>query len=756
MADSENDTDSEITASTALAVAEGEERPCLILLSSPRSADVGAVYRLEGTATIGRSAEVQIHVEDHGVSRAHARVVKAPDGRYRVEDLDSRNGTHVNGVRMSQATLADGDRIQIGSATILRFSLREVAPDSAWLRQALEAARVATFQLDVATGVVRWSEQLDSMLGLTRGTFADHALPLLEQVHAEDRERLDRAMRGAAESGKLLNTEFRLAPREGQSLRWISCKGDVVRDLAGIAVRITGTVMDVTEQKRAEEELRRLALIFENLYDGVVTTDSEGRIVDWNASAERMFGHPRSEVLGKTLASVLRPSEAAPLGDAILKKISKEGRWTGELEFLRPDGTPGFCEAAMVPLKDATGKQLGFVATHRDISERKKLQAQLMLAERLASVGTLAAGVAHEINNPLAYISANLEFLLTELEHNDATTPERIQELMPSLRESLEGARRIAIIVRDLKTFSRGSTEAGDGPVNVQKAVELACKMASNIIRHRARLVLDFAQVAAVEGNEGRLCQVFLNLLVNAAESLPESSPGDAEIRVTVRPQGDLVAIRFQDSGMGMSPETLARIFDPFFTTKPVGVGTGLGLSICHGIVSSFGGRIQVESEQGKGSTFTVLLRQHHGVPNLTPAPVTKAPETSRRRVLVIDDELNVTLALQRVLGLSHDVAAVNSAREGLKLLESGERYDIILLDVMMPEMSGVELHTLLQRRLPDQAARVVFMTGGAFAPRTRNQLDQVANAKLTKPLDIAKVLSLVDGRTLPAAIGAS
>ncbi len=749
MADSEVST--EVTAANAVPE-EGEERPCLILVGSSRPSDVGEVYPLDKAVTVGRATDVEIHVEDNGVSRAHARVVRGADGRFCVEDLDSRNGTYVNGVRMSRATLADGDRIQIGSSTVFRFSTREKSIENSFrLRQALEAAGVATFQLDVASDTVRWSEQLDSMLGVKRGTYSNQLRKLGDQVKAEDRPRLDVALRQALDSGRLTDTEFRLAPLEGDAIRWVSLKGEVVRDAAGAAVRITGTVMDVTERKRAEEELKRQALIFENLYDGVVITDPQGSIVDWNASAERVFGHARSEVLGRRLTAVLRPSEAEALSEAILKSLAVEGRWTGELEFSRKDGTTGFCEAAMVPLKDAAGKRIGIVATHREVSERKKLQAQLMLAERLASVGTLAAGVAHEINNPLAYISANLEFLLAELEQGPAPNPSRLQDLVPSLRESLEGARRIAIIVRDLKTFSRGGAEGVNAPVDVQKAVELACKMASNIIRHRARLVLDFAPVGPVKGNEGRLCQLFLNLLVNAAEAIPEGNAASAEIRVTVREEGENVVVRVRDSGAGMGPETLARIFDPFFTTKPFGVGTGLGLSICHGIVTSLGGRIQVESEQGKGSTFQVVLLRHDGEVGDAAAPAARRAAQRRRRVLVVDDELNVTLALQRVLGLSHEVAAVNSAREGLRLLESGERYDIILLDVMMPEMSGVELHALLQQRMPEQAARIVFMTGGAFAPKTRTQLDEISNAKLTKPLNIAEVLMLVDRDQRPA-----
>jgi CheY-like chemotaxis protein len=264
--------------------------------------------------------------------------------------------------------------------------------------------------------------------------------------------------------------------------------------------------------------------------------------------------------------------------------------------------------------------------------------------------------------------------------------------------------------------------------------------------------VTQFESVPAVQGNESRLCQVFLNLLLNAAHAIPEGDAREHEIRVVIR-EGNTgeVVVEVRDTGMGMTPEVQARIFDPFFTTKAVGEGTGLGLSICHGIIDSMGGRIGVESLPGRGSTFRV----HLGVAGTSvetraePAAVTA---TTRARILVVDDEPYVTRALQRSLTPEHEVSTVNGARAALKLLEQGSRFDLILCDVMMPGMTGMDLYAELSRSAPDQAQRIVFMTGGAFTPRALSFLQEVSNPKLSKPLDLRQLRNLLARATQAAS----
>jgi signal transduction histidine kinase len=253
------------------------------------------------------------------------------------------------------------------------------------------------------------------------------------------------------------------------------------------------------------------------------------------------------------------------------------------------------------------------VSIVRDITERKQLQEKLHAADRMASLGTLAAGVAHEINNPLSFMLSNLRFIGEELRalsaEGDGSLRERLKEVQEALEETLSGGDRVRDIVKDLKLFSRRDGERL-GPVNLHAVLDLCGNIARGQLKHRAHLVKDYGELPPLHSSESRLGQLFLNLIVNAAQAIPDHGSAEShEVRITTRREGeDWVVVEVKDTGVGIAPEHLSRLFDPFFTTKPVGVGTGLGLSICHGIVAAMGGRIMVESELGRGSTFRVTL----------------------------------------------------------------------------------------------------------------------------------------------------
>ncbi|MFS8068297.1 MAG: ATP-binding protein [Byssovorax sp.] len=370
-------------------------------------------------------------------------------------------------------------------------------------------------------------------------------------------------------------------------------------------------------------------------------------------------------------------------------------------------------------------------------AEQRRMEEKLLRADRMASIGALVAGVAHEINNPLAIVLANLD-LLAHLAIPPSGPAPRLDsaEIQETLRDAREAADRVRVIVAGLKTLSR-SDELERGPVDLHRMLDFSIKMAWNEIRHRARLVKAYGPVPAVHGNEARLGQVFLNLLVNAAQAIPEGHAGENEIRVsTRRGPDDSVTVEIRDSGLGMSEEVMARIFDPFFTTKAVGAGTGLGLAICDTIVRSHGGEITVSSAVGQGTTFVVRLPASDGVPSYLQRTTPVIAVARRAQVLVIDDEPAIGIALRRTLQDDHDVEAVTSARGALDLLFAGRRFDLILCDMMMPEQTGEGLHAELAAKLPDQAERMVFLTGGAFAPGARAFLDRVNNLCLEKPFD--------------------
>ena len=507
-------------------------------------------------------------------------------------------------------------------------------------------------------------------------------------------------------------------------------------DADGRLAGLVGTILDITIRKRAEQALREserdLAATLDGLGAGVIRTDAQRHIVRMNRVAEELTGWTQDDARGRALGEVYTTSGA---GD--------------ELVLHARDGTARAINAITTPLDIGEGAAAGAVTVFRDVAdERHAREAQrallekLALADRLASVGTLAGGLAHEINNPLSYVMGNLTLIDEELAKLGAS------ELRQLVAEALGGSDRIRRVVRDLKTFARADDDVR-GAIRVPRVLELALAVASNEIRHRARLVRDFDDVPPVIGNEARLGQVFVNLLVNAAQSIPEGDAEHHEIRVACRADGARVVVEVRDTGGGIDESIRARIFEPFFTTKPVGTGTGLGLAASHGIVTGMGGELTVDSAVGRGSVFRVILP---AAPAARPRPTEPPPapreggDARRARILIADDEPIVSRTLARFLGRAHDVTVAGNGREALEAL-AGARFDLILCDLMMPEMTGMDVHAALAERDPETADRIVFMTGGAFTARARAFLDRVPNPRLEKPFTMATVEQLIRER---------
>jgi signal transduction histidine kinase len=415
-------------------------------------------------------------------------------------------------------------------------------------------------------------------------------------------------------------------------------------------------------------------------------------------------------------------------------------------------------KARLSRLSRAIEREIREAATR---AERRKTQEQMLLSDRLASLGTLAAGVAHEINNPLMALLANLELIGRELEAvtkgatlGASRRPESAMVPVACIRDNVQDAReageRIRRIVRDLSIFLRSEDEA-HGPADIHRVLESALRIASIEIRQRAQLVRHYGDVPPVAGSEARLGQVFVNLVVNAAQAIPDNCNGrQHEIRIATRThESGCVAVDVTDTGCGIAPEHLSRIFDPFFTTKPVGMGTGLGLAVSHRIVSALGGEIRVTTRVGEGTTFCVLLPVATKPVNVA-REVLRArhslPSTVRRaRILVVDDEATIVGAIKGMLSVRHDVTVETRADPVLQRLRAGERYDVILCDLMMPEIDGMQLYETLLPELPQQANRMVFITGGAFSERARRFLEEVPNPRIEKPFTSQRILNLIN-----------
>ncbi len=369
-------------------------------------------------------------------------------------------------------------------------------------------------------------------------------------------------------------------------------------------------------EKKAQEHLReteeRLTLAMRA---------SKTSFFDWDLEAgalrhdPRFFTWPQIPTLIRgsveEIAAVLAaPEDRARLAENVAASVGEDGSTYPCVEYRRP-ATGGRAEwvraNGMFLERDHAGRPRRLCGTVTDITDWKELQERAVRAERLASLGTLAGGIAHEINNPLSYILSNLHFLSSALATLRSDDPERLAEARQVADETRQGAERVRHIVHELLAFARPSKEIK--LVDLHRVLDLAINVAASEIRFRARLVKDYRDTPSVYGDESRLGQVALNLLINAAQAIPEGRPDQNQIRVTARTDVSGRALfEVRDTGRGIPPEIRSRVFEPFFTTKPVGLGTGLGLSICHGIVSSLGGEISVESEVGKGTAFRVLL----------------------------------------------------------------------------------------------------------------------------------------------------
>lgn len=567
--------------------------------------------------------------------------------------------------------------------------------------------------------------------------------------------------------------------------------------LVSFARAIGGQIVKSIALSRAFDRIAASEARYRTLMDhascGVVALRSpDARIVDANRMAERLFGAPTEALTGRALVEFLAESDRAPV--AAWLAGDEVDSWR-EVSVVRHDGARARAELSWSRIV-ARDEELVLVIAN-DVTARRRAQEMAALTERLTTMGTLAAGVAHEINNPAAYVIANLDVLrdkLDAVEPRVATLREalaaepsaaRVEMLLRGLEdgallavldearqiaaETLHGAQRIRAIAGGMKDLA-GHREVDVTRIDLGALLDGALELCAHEVRSRARVVRSHApEVPPVLGSAGRLAQVFVNLIVNAAQAIDEGSAADHVIRVTTALDGDRARVDVEDTGSGIPADVLPRIFDPFFTTKPAGVGTGLGLAITQEIVHSHGGEVRVTSERGRGTRVSVWLPvappdvgADVGADVASPAPSpgpsglpgndrSEPAETGRRlRILLVDDEVFLLRALKRLLARHFDIETAEGGREAIRLLESApaDRFDVLFSDLSMPEVSGRDLYRWLVEHRPGLAARTVFMTGGAFSSGTREFLAEVSNPRIGKPFTAETAAAVIANLT--------
>ncbi|MFH1811061.1 MAG: ATP-binding protein [Pseudomonadota bacterium] len=547
------------------------------------------------------------------------------------------------------------------------------------------------------------------------------------------------------------------------------------------------------ELELQNEELRRAQVALEasraryfDLYDlapvGYLTLSDTSQILEANLTAAGLLGVARGELVDRMITHFVLPADQ-DIFYRYRKALFDSGHpQVCELRLLRQDSEPFWARLDATLVQAAEGGPRCRIA-FSDIGELRAAQARLAQADRLVSMGLLAAGVAHEINNPLAYVMYNTESLAEDIPRlaavagrccealrqtvgaaalADLTGPEaallepaQLQDIADRARQAFEGTERIKTISRGLGSFSRVE-RSERGPVDLRHAMASAITMARNEIRFRARLVQDLAPVPPLQASEGKLAQVFLNLLLNAAHAIPEGQVEANSIHVRTWDGDGKVFAEVRDSGRGIPAADLDHIFEPFFSTKGVGKGSGLGLAICRTIVGDLGGDIRVESQLGQGTRVVVGLPVEAQATATRPLAVTSSapqpgPAGPRGRILVVDDEEAIRDTLRRVLGREHELVFASSGREGQDAIERDQDFDVILCDLMMADLTGMDLHRWLVQQHPTLARQVVFVTGGAFTPRAGAYLASVDNPRLSKPFDAATLRHLVGERVVAA-----
>jgi PAS domain S-box-containing protein len=513
--------------------------------------------------------------------------------------------------------------------------------------------------------------------------------------------------------------------------------------------------------------------------DAIFITDFDSaKFVDVNVKACELFGYPRAELCGMT-GRQLHPKEDALVVDGISRDLIANGQVHRAAVRLRKRNGDLFFGELRSGVYHFEGRKL-YVTLVRDVSAQLSREADLQAAyralsetethlirsSRLAAIGEIAAGIAHEVNNPAASTLTNLELLQNDLRTLSAdvrnpnhTTSSLVaalevfcKEARESVRDSLEGIQRIAFIVRGLRGFARIDEDDVEN-VDVNEIVQTACNLVRHQVRHVANVECNLRATLSFPASRGRLIQVVLNLLLNAAQAVEQT--GGGMIRVATSNTQDGVLLSVEDDGPGVSEDVASRVFDPFFTTKGADSGTGLGLSVCADIIHRHGGTIRVRRGALGGACFEAVIPLQTGlVPRLSP-PTSLPPPGPPLRILVVDDEVTLIRAYRRLLGRYHQVVATYGGQEALGILATDQKFDLILCDLMMPGTDGVDVYEALQDNHPELLQRLVFATGGPTSARAQAFLRRPGVVYLDKPISTEALIQFVAHRqsgTMPVA----
>ncbi len=579
------------------------------------------------------------------------------------------------------------------------------------LHAALKAGNVGIWEWDILSGAIIWSEVTERLYGLAPGTFNGTFDHYKAQIHPDDREACIESIVTAVVDRTDVSQEFRVLSIGG-SVRWLHGRGKVVYDSAAEPVRMVGTVTDITDRKhreRAELELRqahrKLASHIENSPLAVIEWQPDLRVLYWSSGAEQLFGWSEEEVLGKSVDDwrFVHDDDIQMICD-IIRRTHIQAKQTRRVVSNRnytKSGKVVDCEWHNSALTDEEGKPVSVLSLVLDVTDRKRIEAQFLHAQKMEGLGRLAGGIAHDYNNQLAVILGYAELLEEGLDPDS--------ELMANVQNIQGAAGRAAALTRQLLTFARRQ-------VSQPKVMSPTEQLIRSTKMLRPLLGADIEPVLLVDQDVGniridptQLEQVVLNLAINARDAMPnggklvirvgnatiaagsDGSTHQAEASIS---SGDYVLLSVTDTGTGMSNEVKSQLFEPFFTTKPSGQGTGLGLATSYGIVKQVGGDILVTSEEGVGTTFSVYLPRIDALPDEKDSDGVHLAVNGSETIMLVDDEPLVReLSAKALRRHGYSVYEADTGVQALQLLEAhSDVVQLIVTDAVMPLMGGKEL----------------------------------------------------------------
>jgi two-component system cell cycle sensor histidine kinase/response regulator CckA len=606
-----------------------------------------------------------------------------------------------------------------------------------WLELAARTTGVGLFEWDLRAQRVRYSLEWKQQLGYGEGDIGEGVDEWQGRIHPLDQEGAMETLRDLlAGGGHAQGVVLRMRHRDG-GFRRMQCQWTVLRDDGGAPVRLIGSHVDITDTHEALEEARKLALAVQQSPASIVITDSDGNIEYVNEKFVEVTGYVPDEVLGQN-PRVLKSGETS--GEEyrrLWEAISSGQSWRGTFHNRRKDGTLFWERAAIWPIRNAGGAMTHYIAIKEDITGQRELEAQLQQAQKMEAVGRLAGGVAHDFNNLLSVILSYSEFALEHLHEGDP--------LRGDLREIIQAGERAAALTRQLLAFSRRQV-LQPRILDVNEIVAAMQNMLQHVVGEGVDLRLHLAtELDPVKADRGQVEQVLMNLAVNARDAMPSGGKLVFETRrkeasgapASPTDTATFVEIVVTDSGEGMDESTREHCFEPFFTTKPEGQGTGLGLSTVYGIVEQSGGSIEVASEPGRGTSFTIRFPSVGGL-ELTgggPPSIGRAP-MGHETILLVEDDDAVRAAAARILGAAgyqvHATAGASEAIDACARIQGPVH--LVITDIVMPRLSGLELARQLRPLRPE--ARILFVTGYTPDESLLQGALAAGGEILTKPFD--------------------